>query len=163
MTGAMSGGPVTVSVADFMWFVDRAMDSMVAILRQLGDERANQRPALEGANSPFAILAHCMGVMEFWAGFMVAGRAIQRDRAAEFEARGKVEDLAQRARTARGQLADDIARLDSASVPPDVLGPEDAGRPYGASHGAVLVHILEELFQHLGQMEVTRDVLLAAG
>ena len=26
----------------------------------------------------------------------------------------------------------------------------------------MLVHILEELFQHLGQMELTRDALVAA-
>jgi hypothetical protein len=31
--------------------------------------------------------------------------------------------------------------------------------PY-ATKGGVLVHILEELYQHLGQMELTRDVLL---
>ncbi len=33
--------------------------------------------------------------------------------------------------------------------------------PYTESKGAVLLHILEELFQHLGQMEITRDALLA--
>jgi hypothetical protein len=32
--------------------------------------------------------------------------------------------------------------------------------PYAETQGAVLVHILEELFQHLGQMELTRDALM---
>jgi len=34
--------------------------------------------------------------------------------------------------------------------------------PYTETKGAALVHILEELFQHLGQMEITRDALVAA-
>jgi hypothetical protein len=33
--------------------------------------------------------------------------------------------------------------------------------PYARAKGAVLLHILEELFQHLGQMEITRDALMA--
>jgi hypothetical protein len=32
--------------------------------------------------------------------------------------------------------------------------------PYAESKGAVLVHILEELFQHLGQMQLSRDALM---
>ena len=34
--------------------------------------------------------------------------------------------------------------------------------PYTETKGAVLLHVLEELFQHLGQMELTRDALVAA-
>ena len=34
--------------------------------------------------------------------------------------------------------------------------------PYTERKGAVLVHILEELFQHCGQMELTRDALVAS-
>jgi hypothetical protein len=152
---------VAVSAGDFMWFVGTALDEMVRILRQLGDEGANRRPDLRGANSPFALLTHCLGVMEFWGGFMVGGRVIERDREAEFEATGLVEDLVLRTSLARRQLELDISGLDSAAVPPDVLGPEDAGVPYGTSQGAVLLHVLEELLQHLGQMQVTRDILLA--
>jgi hypothetical protein len=32
--------------------------------------------------------------------------------------------------------------------------------PYTETKGAVLLHILEELYQHLGQMELTRDALV---
>jgi hypothetical protein len=31
--------------------------------------------------------------------------------------------------------------------------------PYARAKGSVLLHILEELFQHLGQMELSRDIL----
>jgi hypothetical protein len=33
--------------------------------------------------------------------------------------------------------------------------------PYSETQGAVLLHVVEELFQHLGQMELTRDMLQA--
>src|SRR5205807_5775164 len=71
-------GVLVVSDADFLWFVDQALDAMVRIVRELGDD-ANRRPELPGANSPYAILYHSLGVMEYWGGAMVAGRTIERD------------------------------------------------------------------------------------
>jgi Protein of unknown function (DUF664) len=47
-------------------------------------------------------------------------------------------------------------------APPGQVGPNpDDPVPYRETKGAVLLHVLEELFQHLGQMEITRDVLQA--
>ena len=82
---------------------------------------------------------------------------------AEFESQGAVIDLAQRAATARRQLAADISGFDASAAPPQVLPPEDADLPYAKSKGGVLLHVLEELLQHLGQMELSRDVLLSEG
>jgi hypothetical protein len=154
---------VSVAAGDFLWFVDLALDQMVDILRRLGDDGANRCPNLSGANAPFAILTHCLGVMEFWGGSMMAGRAITRDREAEFVAAGSVKELAQRTAAARRQLELDMALMDTPSAPHGALGPEDAATPYARTQGGVLLHILEELFQHLGQMELSRDVLLAGG
>lgn len=151
---------LTVSNDDFLWFVDLALDTMVAIVRELGDDRASTRPNLEGANSPYAILTHCTGVMEFWGGYTVAGRQIVRDRDAEFRAEGRVEDLAVRVAAARRQLEADIGFMDPTAPPRHPSGPGDEDRPYNKTQGAVLFHILEELFQHLGQMEISRDALV---
>jgi hypothetical protein len=154
---------VVVPAADFMWFVDRALDDMSVIVRELGDTMANQRPDLEGANSPYVILTHCLGVMEFWGGATVAGRPIERDRAAEFVAAGSVEDLLVRTALARRKLEADIEGHDSLAAPSNV-GRSDTDtdtEPYNERKGAVLLHIIEELFQHLGQMEISRDVLVA--
>ncbi len=79
-----------ISVDDFLWFVDEALDGMVGIVVELGDDLANRRPDLPGANSPYAILFHCLGVMEWWGGVAVAGRPVERDRDAEFRATGPV-------------------------------------------------------------------------
>jgi hypothetical protein len=154
---------LALSTSDFLWFVDHALDEMVAILRHLGDERANRRPDLPGANSPYVILTHCLGVMEYWGGRMVAGRAIERDRDAEFRTEGATEPLILRTAGARRQLEADMGAAEPFAAPRYPLDPEDSDLPLARSQGAVLVHIFEELTQHLGQMQITRDVILSGG
>jgi hypothetical protein len=150
-----------ISTEDYLWFVDQALDTMVGIVTELGDDDANRRPDLPGANSPYAILAHCVGVMEFWGGAMVAGRTVVRDREAEFQARGSVDALVERVAQGRRRLAEDLSALDSSAAPRAALRRRDRDLPLGRSQGGVLVHIYEELAQHLGHMELTRDLLLS--
>jgi Protein of unknown function (DUF664) len=149
-----------VRTDDFRWFVDEALAAMVQILRDLGDDAANDRPELAGANSPYAIVTHCLGVMEFWGGHVVAGRRIERDRDAEFTARGHVAELADKVARAQRQLGEDLAVLDPTAPPRGGVGGDDAVLPLGRSQGGAVLHILEELTQHLGQMELTRDILV---
>ena len=161
MRGSPTDATVAVSAADYLWFADLALDIMSAIVEELGDELANRRPDLPGANSPYAILTHCLGVMEFWGGATVAGRTIERDRVAEFTATGPVADLVGRVDEARRRLSRDLAGLDSVEAPSQVRRNPDEPVPYTDTKGAVLLHVLEELFQHFGQMELTRDILVA--
>jgi uncharacterized damage-inducible protein DinB len=154
-------GLVAVSATDFMWFADAALDVMATIVRELGDDLANRRPQLEGANSPYVILSHCLGVMEYWGGAAVAERTIIRDRDAEFTAHGEVEGLLERTATARQRLEADLVGLDALAIPANVHRSPDDVVPYTETKGSVLLHIIEELFQHLGQMELTRDLLVA--
>src|SRR6516162_7064275 len=89
-----------ITVDELVSYVERAVGQMAEIVGELADDLANRRPALPGANSPYAILRHCLGVMEFWGGEVVAGREVIRDRAAEFRSHGPVADLAAAARKA---------------------------------------------------------------
>jgi hypothetical protein len=98
-----------MTLPDLMWYLDQALDDMISIVVELGDHDANVSPDLPGANSPFAILTHCLGVMEYWGGQMIAGRPVHRDRPAEFRATGAVAELADRAAAARRQLYADPA------------------------------------------------------
>jgi Protein of unknown function (DUF664) len=143
----------------WLWYVDEALDQMTAIVVGLGDDLASTQPDLPGANSPYAILTHCCGVLEQWGGQTVAGRRIERDRAAEFVATGSVADLEARVAAARVRLRADLAHLDWDAPPRGPVDPQDADLPVGRSQGGVLLHIYEELSQHLGQMEITRDLL----
>jgi Protein of unknown function (DUF664) len=156
---------VDISVDAVVSYVDRAVDQMMGIVTGLGDDLANRKPALPGANSPYAILRHCLGVMEFWGGEVVAGREVIRDRPAEFRSHGPVADLAAAARKALDQFRADAATADFAGPPRGGAGrkKEDLFDLEFASQGHALLHVLEEVTQHLGQMELTRDVLRAAG
>lgn len=153
---------MAVSVADYLWFVDLALDTMVGIVEELGDDLANRRPPFRDTNSAYGILTHCLGVMEYWGGATVAERPVRRDRSAEFAARGDVAGLVRRTEQARRRLREDLVELDAAA-PPSGVGRNPSLRrvPYAESKGAVLLHVIEELFQHLGHMELTRDVLVA--
>ena len=153
---------MAVSTADYLWFADHALDEMAAIVEGLGDALANRRPPFRDANSAFALLTHCLGVMEYWGGATVAERPVRRDRAAEFTATGEVAGLLWRTELARRRLREDIAGLDASAGPAGVRPNPDDPVPYAETKGAVLLHILEELYQHLGQMEITRDMLQAA-
>jgi hypothetical protein len=133
---------------------------MAAILDELGDDLANLRPDLPEANSPYAIVTHCLGVAEFWAGQLVAGRQVHRDRPAEFTASGAVDELISRIDAAKRQLRHDLAAAEPAA-PLRHEPPEDylVTTP-GLTQGGALLHVYEELAQHHGQLEITRDLIV---
>jgi len=140
-------------------YVDRAVEAMADIAEDLGDDLANARPDLPGANSPYAILRHCLGVMEFWGGAVVAGRAVDRDRDAEFRSSGPVAGLIAAAREAQRRFRADIVTADPKARPLGThpnTGPDELEL---VSQGHALLHVMEEVCQHLGQMEITRDLL----
>ena len=135
---------------------------MVRIVEELGDERANMRPDLPGANSPYAILTHCVGVANYWIGMLLAGRQIARDRDAEFRAQGTVAEICQAVRDLQRRLREDITQVQGTQ--PLVFPPSPSYTPdpeyRNWSQGAALIHAYEELAQHHGQMEVIRDILM---
>jgi hypothetical protein len=146
---------------EYLYFVDRTLGGMLAIVSDLGDDLANTRPALPGANSPYVILNHCLGVIEHWIGARLVGRPDLRDRPAEFRAAGPVGPLIDRVATARAQLAADLAGF--AGDEPARSQPAERFRPPSGqlTETGVLLHVLQELAQHHGQMEITRDLLTA--
>jgi hypothetical protein len=100
--------------------------------------------------------------MDYWAGHVVAGRTVARDRDAEFRASGPVDELVTRTRRTRQQLESDIADLEPTAPPRGTPHPDDADLPVARTQGGALVHVYEELAQHRGQMEGCRDTLLAS-
>ena len=154
---------IDMTHGDIMLFVDRAIDGMLRIIEELGDDLANQKPDLPNANSPYGILNHCVGVVNHWIGNAVADRGIPRDRDNEFTATGTYEQIKAEITQCRDRLEVDLQVLDGLaplSAPPP-SSYEPAGGPAQWTQGASLIHAYEELAQHYGQMELTRDILLA--
>jgi hypothetical protein len=152
-----------VDTDEYLYFLDRALDGMLAALTELGDERANQAPPLPGANPPWAIAYHCTQVVQYWIGHLIGGRDSHRDRTAEFTARGTVAELGGAIAHLKDRLREDLTGFDAAAAltntpPADYEGPSRELTPTG-----VLLHVLEELAQHHGQVELTRDLLLHTG
>ena len=155
-------GEVPSPVGSHVYFIDRALDGMARTLAELGDDLVVIRPDLPGANTPYGLVTHCLGVVDYWAGQVIAGRTVQRDRSAEFHAHGTVAQLVAQIAAVQLRLRADLSEFESSSSPrnrpdPDFLGPDRE-----LDQGGVLLHIVEELAQHRGQLEVMRDVLLAA-
>lgn len=160
----MTGCPNAVPLGDVLRHVDLALDGMLAVAEQLGDEQVNARPDLPGANSVFGIVTHCCGVMEYWGGAEIAGREVVRDRASEFRAEGTVAQLVERVAAQREQLLADLGTFngaDMARMIRDRAGFTDSAREAVRTHGGVLMHLYEELAQHRGQVDLTADVLQA--
>lgn len=138
----------------------RALDGMARILTELGDELANTRPALHHASTPVQIVTHCLGMLEYWVGQGVAGRQIERDREAEFLAQGPVAPLVARVYDAHMRLAHDLADADLTA--PALIERGHPSLDLIATRGAALMHAVEDLAQHHGQLELARDALLEA-
>lgn len=145
----------------YLTFCDEALEDMTRIVVGLGDDLANRRPGLPGANSAYAILTHCLGVMGHWASTVNLGIVVPRDRPAEFTASGRVDELAGRVAAATAKLHADVAASEPAAAP---VNPSTGSRrdAFESTQGGVLMHVYEELAQHRGQLEITRDLLRAS-
>lgn len=143
----------------FFFLIDRHLEPMLEIAASLGDDLVNRRPDLPGANSPYQIVWHSCGMLEWWSREAVLGQAVGRDRAAEFEASGTVEQLQRRAGQVTRQFREDLARTDL-DAPLRTQHAGYSGLPISASARGALLHAFEELAQHHGHLEISRDVIL---
>ncbi len=149
--------------ATAQWYVDTALTRLLTRADELvdagGDELLCRRPDVEGANSVYALITHCCGVMERWGGEVIAGRAITRDRAAELTATGTLDQLEALAAAQRRRWVEDLGAFEAGEPPRGPVEREE-GEPEVITQGFVVLHVLEELFQHLGHVDLTVDLLL---
>lgn len=142
-------------------YMNFALDGMLGCAEDLGDDRVNLKPDLDGANSPYVILYHCVQVSHWWVGTMCADREMIRDRDGEFVASGSLADLRRLVAAAKQELLEDLAHIDvDAPICRPHLFPEGASAR-SWTRGECLIHAYEELAQHHGHMEITRDILMA--
>ena len=106
---------------------------------------------------------HCIGVSNYWISTLLAGREIRRDRDAEFRSRGNVAGIREAVRDLQERLSQDISKVKGEQ--PLANPPNSAYNPLSSEQqdwrqGRALIHAYEELAQHYGQMELTRDILI---
>lgn len=141
-------------------FLYQAFDGLLRVVDRLGDDLVNARAVDLDTPSVAALVVHCCGVTEYWLVHVALGEPSRRDRDAEFAAVASIDELHQRVASVRGAVAGWLERLERGE------GTDSSARPpvWGGdtSDAAIVLHVIEELFQHLGHAELIADVLLRA-
>ncbi len=115
----------------------------------------NWKPTRRETNSAFVLATHLLGSEKHWIHRVVGGREIQRDRDAEFRARGKDASGFRDPFDAAARESEAIlSRLSAADL--------DATRET-SNYGKITVrwcilHVLEHYAEHVGQMTLTRQM-----
>jgi uncharacterized damage-inducible protein DinB len=143
-------------------YARRAFTQMLDVADRLGDEGVNDRPLGPDTNAVAALVVHCCAVTEFWIGHVALGRPSDRDRESEFSTTATVAELHAMVDKTLVQVGQDLAAIDEGRTQPDRTGRQflEGG---DESDGAIVLHVLEELYQHLGHTELAADALTIRG
>jgi uncharacterized damage-inducible protein DinB len=143
-------------------YTRHAFRQMLDIADRLGDERVNDRPLGADTNAVAALVIHCCAVTEFWIGHVALGRPTTRDRESEFSSTATVAQLHTLVDATLAQVSEDLAAIDEGRTQADRTGRQflEGG---DESDGAIVIHVLEELYQHLGHMDLAADALTIRG
>lgn len=141
-------------------YFDHAFRGIHRVLDRLDDSSVNQRPHGPSTNSVAALVVHCCGMAPFWLEHVGLGLPTDRDRDAEFVAEATIGELRDAIDELRARCEELLGRLEtSASATYHERRVELPGGD--RSDASVVLHVLEELYQHLGHMEITADALTA--
>lgn len=139
-------------------YTRQALEGMGRTLDRFDDATVNVRPHGDETNSATVLITHSCASARFWFEHVGLGRDSERNRDSEFVAESSVADLRLLLSTTADRLEVLAAELDAGPT-----ASEHALRahlPCGdGSDGSVVLHTLEELYQHLGHLELTADAL----
>ena len=126
-------------------------DIMVYKIEGLDEEQARFRPAPD-APSLLNLIVHLTGVERRWFEQIIAGRAIDRDRDAEFRELDVTVADAVAAYRAQWQRSNEVY---------DAIGSLDDACPGESGYSVrwVLQHMVEEVARHAGHADITRQLI----
>lgn len=126
----------------------------------LTPEQLDWKPG-EEMNSLAVLAAHIAGAERFWFGDVILGEPTGRNRDQEFATRGATEESLGAALDSALELARRaLAGLGAGQLAELRVSPRD-GREYSIAWA--IAHMLEHTAQHVGHMDVTRQLVQAAG
>lgn len=149
-----------IGAADFTFFCERTIDYMAVGLARLDDHTVNDKPDLPNANSPAQLVTHAMAATEWWTAHIILGDHVDRVRSEEFNAIssiGQLLALTENAKARLRALEPELAKATGLAHQPSPT------KPLGTEWtvGLALMHVYEELAQHLGHLDITIDLVLA--
>ncbi len=144
-------------IPEVQTYIDRLRDRRAQVLKTIAglDEGALDWSPLPGQANSLAVLAiHLLGAERNWLHGVVGQRKIERDRDAEFRAGAQdVSSLEPMYEAAAGTSEQILAELTGADL--------EAPRRVGSNTHSVrwsILHVLEHYNEHLGQMQLTRQL-----
>jgi len=154
---------VDAEIETYSKYIRKQIADILAVLKGLSDEQLNRRPEVPGANSGFVIATHVLGNVRAWILGIACGQPLSRDRPAEFGSSGTYDALGKAASALSDEISEALAALDQSTlddrfVPAQELWGE--GEPYEMSRREALAHVLEHASMHLGQIQLTRDLVV---
>ena len=139
-------------------YLDRAFGHMLTVLDRVADDELTDRPLGPDTNSVSGLVVHCTELCEFWLGHVGLGDPTDRARDAEFLSEAGRQELVERIATAQAAVPRHLERLAAGEGRPN----EMRAFLYGdEGDDALVLHVVEELYQHVGHLEVTADALAA--
>lgn len=141
-------------------YLRHAFDQLLGVADRLGEPAMNARPLGPSTNSVASLVLHGCGVTEFWLGHVALGEPTTRDRDAEFTRTASLDELHHLVATTLDRATSHVHRLEAGE------GTDEGGREGRSllagvtSDASVVLHVLEELYQHLGHAELAADALL---
>ncbi len=156
---AHDDGFASRDVASFWRFIASSLNRLIATLDDLDEEALNWRPPAPQANSLYALAIHTFGTVEENVVEILGGQPVHRQRETEFHAAGSSSAvIQQRWETLRPALTEVLTSLTSVDLERSYSHPR-RGEITGLE---VLIVVARHSAEHLGQAELTRDLLRAS-
>ncbi len=145
-------------LAEVETYIERLRHTRAEILKTLDElsvDALNWHPLPDETNSLYALATHLLGAERGWLHEVVGQRQIERDRAAEFRARGEdIAALRMAYDTVARESEDILVRL--AETDMTTLRGKNASNMHTVRWS--ILHIVEHYNEHLGQMRLTRQM-----
>ena len=149
----------TTSESLLFWrYIASSLDRLVAVLDGLDTAELAWRPPAAEANSLYALVVHTLGNAEENLLETLGGQPIGRDRAGEFAAGGDLATVTAKWDALRPRLAAMLAALPDGALDATYQHP----RRGSISGRDILIVVARHAAEHLGQAELTRDLLRTA-
>ena len=153
--------PASLTTDEYLYFLARAFAGMLDVLERAGRGGDQHETAPAGGQQPLrdrVPLRRDVRLLDRARGRRPPGepepsRRVQRYGQLGRSARRRVADL-------QRQLLDDLVGADLQGAPKNTPAPDYEGPEQPLTCAGVLLHVLEELAQHHGQVQLSRDVLL---
>ena len=129
--------------------------NMLKALDGLNSAGLNWKPTRRETNSLFALATHLIGSERHWIHRVIGGKTIERDRDAEFRARGSdLRPLREAFDSAARESETILAQLSAA----DLDATRETTNYRTITVRWCILHLLEHYAEHVGQMTLTRQV-----